>query len=63
MKIKEKVFKRHFSKFDKKKSIKDFNDLKINNETNKIKTLNEKLHENITCFWQKYIGTWDFKPT
>ena len=50
MKIKEKVFKRHFSKFDKKKSIKDFNDLKINNETNKIKTLNEKLHENITCF-------------
>ena len=45
MKIKEKIIKREFSKFDIEILIKDFNKLKINNKTDKMKTLDEKYFE------------------
>ena len=63
MKIKEKIVKRDFCKFEKEKLIKDFDELKINNKTDKMKTLNEKyfekalmknlLHEDITYDFDK----------
>ena len=41
MRVKEKMVKRDFSKFDKEKLIKDCNILKMNNEIDKMKTFNE----------------------
>ena len=56
MKINEKIVKGDFSKFNKEKLIKDFNQLNLCNEIEKMKTLDKKyylLHENITYVFNK----------
>ena len=70
MKIKEKIIKREFSKFDIEILIKDFNKLKVNNKTDKMKTLDEKyfektlkknlLHEITICVFDKNAPIHEF---